>query len=145
MGGWANIRASVAVSGGLAFWAEAYSNRVVAASVKTGEVMWSAQAGACFFRQWSSPVVVGDVVLVGRTDGALHAHDVASGDAIWDYSLANHGDLGVQESIWDAQCSHDSEDGFPILATPAVSESGVVVVGTEEGYLYAVGIKEKRK
>lgn len=142
MGGWANIRASVAVSGDLAFWAEAYSDRLVAASVTSGEVQWSAQSGPCFFRQWSSPIVVGDVVLVGRMDGVLHAHDVVSGDAIWDYSLANHTDLGSQDRVWRDQCWHEPENAFPILATPAVSESGVVVVGTEEGYLYAVGIKE---
>ena len=141
-GGWANIRASVAVSGDLAFWAEAYSDRLVAASVTSGEVKWSAPSGPCFFRQWSSPVVVGDVVLVGRMDGALHAHDVVSGDAVWEYSLANHTDLGFQDRVWRDQCLHEPENAFPILATPAVSESGVVVVGTEEGYLYAVGIKE---
>jgi outer membrane protein assembly factor BamB len=141
-GGWANIRASVAVSGDLAFWAEAYSDRLVAASVTSGEVQWSAPSGPCFFRQWSSPIVVGDVVLVGRMDGVLHAHDVTSGDAIWEYSLANHTDLGSQDRVWSDQCWHEPENAFPILATPAVSESGVVVVGTEEGYLYAVGIKE---
>lgn len=141
-GGWANIRASVAVSGDLIFWGEAYSDRLVAASVSSGQVRWSAQSGPCFFRQWGSPIVVGDVVVIGRIDGALHAHDVVSGDALWEYSLANHGDPGVQESFGSNQCSHKNDDGFSILATPAVSESGVVVVGTEEGYLYAVGIKE---
>ena len=139
-GGWANIRASVAAPQGLLFWAEAYTNRVVAASAADGEIEWSVPSGPCYFRQWSSPVVLGDLVIVGRLDGGLHAHDVSSGTMHWVFSLARSKATGLNTDYepWDT-CTHAPVEGFPILATPAISRDGWLIVGTEEGYLYAVG------
>lgn len=156
-GGWANLRGSVANSEGRLFWAEPYSDRVVAASVRTGEVVWSERSGRCFFKQWASPIVTGSQVVVPRHDGALRGHDLETGALLWTLRLGRHDRVegGVfAENPEDMttpifadsprDCLHSPEDGFPILATPAMSSGGILVVGTEEGYLYAVGDEERR-
>lgn len=137
-GGWANIRASVAISEARAFWAEAYTDRVVALSTVTGAVEWSAPTGRCFFKQWGSPVVLGDLVIVGRMDGGLHAHDVMTGSLEWTLSLADHEHVGLVETRSTGSCEHKLLKGFAVLSTPAIAGDGMLVVGTEEGYLYGI-------
>ena len=60
----------------------------------------------------SSPVVVGERVYVGSSDGNLYAVHLDSGLEAWRF-----------------------ESGGPITASPAVAE-GCLVIGTQDGVLY---------
>jgi outer membrane protein assembly factor BamB/tetratricopeptide (TPR) repeat protein len=62
----------------------------------------------------SSPLVVGEVVYVGSTEGTLYALDAATGQGMWTFST-----------------------GAEIRAAPAFAE-GVVYVGSMDGKLYAL-------
>ena len=65
----------------------------------------------------SSPVVVGDKVVFGSGDGRLYLVSLATGKKLWSYDL-----------------------GKELTASPAVAD-GLVIIGCEDGALYAFGPK----
>ena len=98
------------VSGGRVY-AASFGGEVVAADESTGEVVWRARVGAPV---WGSMSAVGDVVLVGDTDGILHSLNAGTGALRWQFRT-----------------------GGQISATPVVVD-GVVYVGSWDGGLYAI-------
>merc|ERR1712107_314191 len=88
---------------------------------ETGAVRWKVQAANdC---QTSSPVVVGDAVLIGCIDGMLRAIGAADGVARWTFKAG--------KGIW---------------ATPALDADGTLYIGSHDGYLYALsGIASNQK
>ena len=68
----------------------------------------------------SSPVVVGDKVVFGSGDGRLYLVSLATGERIWSYDL-----------------------GKELNASPAVAD-GLVVIGCEDGMVYAFDPKSKQ-
>lgn len=79
----------------------------------TGAVRWKVQAGNdC---QTSSPVVVGDSVIIGCIDGTLRAIGAVNGIERWTFKAA----MG----IW---------------ATPAMDTDGTIYIGSHDGYVYAL-------
>lgn len=141
-GGWGNIRSSPAVWNGVMIWGEPYSNRIVGGLAQTGEVRWSTTAGACFFPHYSSPAIASGTAYVGRFDGGLYAFDATSGDESWRLYLGQHDKTGsfpdsLTDVFWD-RCLWEPEVGQPIFASPAVAADGTIVIGTGEGWLYAI-------
>ncbi|CAE8666395.1 unnamed protein product [Polarella glacialis] len=79
----------------------------------SGKVRWKVQTGNdC---QTSSPMVVGDAVVVGCTDGKLYAIGAQDGARRWHFE--------AQAGIW---------------TTPAMDEHGTIFIGSHDGYVYAL-------
>src|ERR1044072_2194614 len=103
---------------------------------------------------FSSPAIVGDVVLIGVLNGSLAARDLNSGELLWEFQT----DLSKENKGWvltadrkfnDALLYHSPWREKPIVAaerqfgigaifsSPLVI-SGVVYFGSTDGNLYAV-------
>eukprot|EP00930_Biecheleria_cincta_P045494 TRINITY_DN3134_c0_g1_i1.p1 TRINITY_DN3134_c0_g1~~TRINITY_DN3134_c0_g1_i1.p1 ORF type:complete len:407 (-),score=62.15 TRINITY_DN3134_c0_g1_i1:368-1540(-) len=84
----------------------------------TGKVVWKVAAGNdC---QTSSPVNVGDSVILGCIDGSLYALKAADGTAQWAFEAS--------QGIW---------------TTPALDESGTIYIGSHDGNIYALTAVER--
>ncbi|MGV3592181.1 MAG: PQQ-binding-like beta-propeller repeat protein [Gammaproteobacteria bacterium] len=57
----------------------------IAVDVRTHGIVWKReQAAGC---SMGATVTAGDLLLIGRSDGKLHAYDVANGDELWSFQL----------------------------------------------------------
>jgi len=83
---------------------------VHAVDLATGELRWRYEAGG---QVDSSPVIVGDRVIVGSDDGRVHLIDLRKGAAVWTYDV-----------------------GESIVSSPALAGRWVVI-GCEDGNVYA--------
>lgn len=138
-GDWANIRSSPAVAGDFLVYAEGYSNELVVLGLASGETEWSAAVGPFCYPHWPSVAINGGYAYVARHDGGLYAVDLAdrSGEFAWEiYIGLSNGSGAFPEGH---QCDWGPETGHSILASPAVSPEGVVVVGSLEGWIMAIG------
>ena len=81
----------------------------------TGQPRWRFNAGA---RVDSSPVISGDRLFFGSSQGHVHALDLGSGTEVWRY-----------------------ETGAGIVASPAVAD-GKLVIGSEDGVLHCFGTRD---
>ena len=105
--------------------------RIFAVDQATGRIRWSMQTGDTLPRNvapaggWdllvSSPVVVGNTVVIGGRDGVVYALDLASGAVRWRARTTGK-----------------------VRATPAVHD-GVVVVGSWDGRVYAFDLATGRE
>jgi outer membrane protein assembly factor BamB len=138
---WGNIRSSPAVVGDLLVYGEPYSDSLVTIGLDDGTTKWAVAVGPLCYPHWPSPAVVSGQAVVPRHDGGLYAVDLTTGAAAWSIYL---GSLEAGGRFPDAYgqetfCEWQPVDGFSVLSSPAVSESGIVVVGTLEGHLIAIG------
>jgi len=118
---WGGLFASPALGDGVVY---AVTNRgyLVAVDQETGEETWSVDIGAGAFtgpRHMSSPIVVGDRLVVATAGGRLQSYDVT--------------DPRSPVLDWDLPIT----DGA-IEATPA-AWNGIIYIGSRDGFLYAVG------
>ncbi|MGQ0850005.1 MAG: outer membrane protein assembly factor BamB family protein [Actinomycetota bacterium] len=97
-------------------YASTHPGQLLAVDQKTGEVTWQEEIG---WHAWSSPVVIGDELLVAACTGELRA-----------YSLA---DPRRPLPMWTLQVSESC-----IESTPAVW-AGRIYVGSRDGKFYAIG------
>jgi len=120
------IPGSAAVSNGVVFVGDSTAT-VHAVDAMTGESVWTMlvddQPNACI---WSSPVVSGDLVVVGVASvskeigarGSVVALNRASGAVVWQTYMVPEG-----------------ADGAGVFAVPAIDETrGVLYVGTQNAY-----------
>ena len=145
------------ISHGLVYFGvEGWIGGMRAADAQSGREEWSFDAG------WTSAAVSGGVVYCNGAGSSamshsnrpvfrLHALDARSGEELWasdgsdEGSVAASGDLVCftdERTLYavDAGTGHDLwqyETGGPIGSAPAISD-GVVYVGSDDGYLYAV-------
>ncbi len=139
---WGNVRSSPAVLGEVLLYGEPYSSGLAAIEIATGETRWIAEAGPFCFPHWPSPAVVGRQILLGRHDGALYAIDAETAEPAWSIYLglkSAGGEFPEGYGPGSGFCDWAPITGYSVLASPAVAESGIVVVGTLEGVLYAIG------
>lgn len=104
---------------------------------------------------FSSPVIAGDVVLLGVLNGVLQARDKASGALLWEFqteaSRANRGWVLTAERAFNSKLLFPTgwHDGTALgaarqwsvgsfFATPLVV-NGVIYIGSADGQLYALG------
>ncbi len=137
---WGSVRSSPAVVGDLLVYGEGYSNRLVALSVADGRTKWSAEVGTLCYPHWSSPAVVSGLVILPRYDGGLYAVDLATQAMAWSIYLGREEMEGAFPADYGTGfCDWGPTTGASILASPAVAGTGVVLVGSLEGYLFAIG------
>ena len=142
---------SPAIADGKVFFATSDSSLYHVLDAATGKSLIRQQDKAYMF---SSPTVVGDVVLMGVLNGTLVARDAKSGNVLWDYqtetSKKNKGWIltatesstghlfsprpGAIRRLWRRIGNSISAPFFP---TPLVA-NGVVYFGSTDGYLYAL-------
>jgi eukaryotic-like serine/threonine-protein kinase len=142
---------SPAMAGGRVYFATSDSSLVHALDAKTGAPVWQQQAKAYMF---SSPLLAGDVLLIGLLNGTLQALDAARGAELWTFqteaSRVNRGWVLTADGRLNAPWvfhggSHEAMvSGFErqssvgsIFSTPLVVD-GVVFVGSADGRLYAL-------
>jgi outer membrane protein assembly factor BamB len=139
---WGNVRMTPALTNGVLIWPEPYSGDVVGLDSVTGTVRFRQPVGPCFFPSWAAPAAAGDVIYVPRFDGALYAVRVSDGGVIWQIYLGEerHVSLALPKAIGaQASCEWEVPVGAPLYAPPAIAPDGTVIVGSGEGFLYALG------
>jgi len=138
---WGNTRSSPALIGTLLVYGETYSNQLVAIDVASGETRWAVEAGRFCFPHWSSPAITQGQVILPRYDGGLYAIDAAQGEVTWSIYIGDHDSLGdFPDEYEDTDfCDWAPKSGSSILASPAIAENGLVVVGSLQGTLTAIG------
>lgn len=120
------VAASPAVAGGLVV-AATLPGRIFAVEETTGTLRWSVATGAALPPNtapaggWdvlaSSPVVVGQTVVIGAPDGAVRALDLTTGRVLWKV-----------------------QTGGKVRSSPA-AHGGAVMVGSWDGRVYALDLK----
>jgi outer membrane protein assembly factor BamB len=142
---------SPAVAQGKLFFATSDSSLYHVLDAATGKSIVRQQDKAYMF---SSPTVVGDVVLLGVLNGTLVARDAKTGNVLWDYqtetSKENKGWILTPDRKFNAPFFFSSNwREAPIVATdrqfnigaifstPLVA-NGVVYFGSTDGFLYAL-------
>ena len=138
---WGNVRSSPAIAGEVLLYAEPYSRGVVAIGLEDGLTRWSADAGSFCFPQWSSPVVIGGQLVIPRFDGGIYGIDLVEHQVVWQLYLGDSEAEGEFPAGFEEPgfCDWQPAAGVSVLSTPAVTDDGVIVVGTLEGVLYAIG------
>jgi eukaryotic-like serine/threonine-protein kinase len=142
---------SPAVARGKVFFATSDSSLYHVLDAATGKPLLRQQGKAYMF---SSPAVVGDVVLIGVLNGTLEARDANTGEVLWEYqtdiSKKNKGWVLTSERKFNSGLLfHSNWREAPIIATDqqigigAVFSSplvvnGVVYFGSTDGSLYAL-------
>jgi outer membrane protein assembly factor BamB len=140
-GEWGNVRSTPALVGGLLIWGEPYSGDVAAVNANTGRMAYRVTIGGCYFPQWASPAASGDVVYLPRHDGSLYALRAASGKLLWQIYLGEAGRAGQAPPFALAaknRCEWDVPSGHSLYSPAAIADDGTVLVGSGEGYLYAI-------
>lgn len=148
-GSW--VVASPAVARGRVYYATSDSSRYLVVDAATGKPVVSRDSRAYVF---SSPVVAGDVALVGVLNGTLEARDAETGDLLWEFrteaSRRNEGWILTADRRFNAPllfrsswreapivASTRQSDVGALYSTPLVVD-GVVYVGSADGRLYAL-------
>jgi outer membrane protein assembly factor BamB len=141
---WGNVRSSPALYQDLLIYGEPYSGKVVALEQTGGRVRWATEVGRCMFPQWPSPAVAGATVVLPRHDGGLYALAADSGKPLWSLYLGDAKRAGprfppdLMPPDW-AECAWSPAVGSPLFASPALAGNGVILVGTGQGVLFAIG------
>jgi outer membrane protein assembly factor BamB len=136
---WANIRSSPAVAGQYLVFGEGYSDELVVLDLATGETRWSAKVGPFCYPHWPSVAITSGYAYLARHDGGLYAVDLQAQEAepVWSIYLGQADGTGAFPAAH--KCDWGPDTGYSILASPAISPEGVVVIGTLEGRLLAIG------
>lgn len=141
-GQWGNVRSTAALVAGTLVYAEPYSGDIVGLASSTGRMLYRHTVGPCLFPSWASPAAAGDVVYVPRFDGTVHAVRASSGKELWKIYLGDKRHAGSTPPAAPASrhgCDWEVGVGSSIYSPAAVSETGTLLVGTAEGWLYAIG------
>jgi outer membrane protein assembly factor BamB len=141
-GDFGNVRSTPVLVAGALIYAEPYSGDVVAISVASGRMLYRHTIGRCFFPQWASPAAAGDVAYVSRFDGVLHALRANDGRTLWSYYVGDSRRVGPtipSELAPAGNCDWEVPVGNAAYSPIAIARDGTILVGTHEGYLYAIG------
>lgn len=133
--GWSSLSNSPSVHGGNLVFASSLSSGIQAVDAASGAAAWAAGTPVLCDSQWASTLVVGDTVIVPRTDGSLYAFDAITGELDWQLELT-----ADEADVLDAECTRGDEDILmaQLQSTPAIAPDGTILVGSLGGWLYAV-------
>lgn len=142
---------SPAIADGRVFFATSDSSLILSVDAADGERHFEQQGKAYMF---SSPVVAGEVVLIGVLNGTLQARDRGTGELLWEWateaSRANPGWAltadGRFNSAWTFPSGWREANALSfarqsavgsIFSTPLVVD-GTIFVGSADGRMYAL-------
>jgi outer membrane protein assembly factor BamB len=142
---------SPAVRDGVVYFATSDSSKIHAVDAAGGKPVFEQQGKAYMF---ASPVLAGDVLLMGVLNGTLEARDARSGTLLWtfatDASRRNHGGVLTADGRLNVALNFASNWreamalGFErqasigsIFSSPLVVD-GVIYVGSADGRLYVL-------
>jgi outer membrane protein assembly factor BamB len=130
---WGNVRSTPALVAGTLVYSEPYSGDAVGIDARTGRAAWRETVGPCYFPQWASPAAAADLVYVPRFDGSVYALRPGTGERVWQIYLGGSRPAGRSSGCeWEVQAGHS------IYSPAAVAPDGTLLVGTAEGFLYAI-------
>ncbi len=111
--------------------AKTIDGKVYAFNLTNGQQLWMTEHGApsLILKASSSPVIVGNLVLIGFSDGKMDALDMNTGRVVW------------QRSIAYASGSSDVERLVDIDADPII-ENNVAYLATYQGYIGALSLTD---
>lgn len=139
---WGNIRSTPALTEqGLLVYAEPYSGDVVGIDSRDGAIRFRRTVGPCFFPQWASPAATSEFVYVPRFDGALYALEAGTGKLAWQIYLGEERKVGQSmPAAHRAQtsCEWEVPSGSPIYSPAAIADDGTILLGTGEGFVFAI-------
>jgi outer membrane protein assembly factor BamB len=146
------VFASPAVADGTVY-ISSKSGKVFAVDARTGQERWSFDGGGD-----SSPAIVGGTVYVGGDDGGMNALDARTGERRWTsatgapiHSSPAVAGTTVYVGSGTTVYAFDATTGDlvwrfptsePIESSPAVV-NGAVFIGSRDGFLYAIGGRER--
>ena len=138
---WANIRSSAAVAGDYIVFGEGYSEDLVVIDGRTGETEWSIEVGGFCFPHWPSVAINNGVAYLARHDGGLYAANLSTREVEWRIYLGDADGIGAfPPSFEDSDfCQWGPKEGYSILSSPAVSPEGIIIIGSLEGQVMAIG------
>lgn len=139
-----NFRSTPVYHRGRLYFALSYSNRVFAVDARTGRVNWTRAVGLCMHRHWSSAALGGGLLYQPRFDGVVTALD-RKGKLRWQYNLSRKArspsyrmknNRSMSKCFWKAFYSL-----HPIYGSATYHPSGLLLITSGEGYLFALGQK----
>lgn len=147
---------SPAVAHGRVYFATSDSSLVHALDVASGRPVFQQQAQAYMF---SSPVVAGQVLLIGQLNGTLQARDGTTGSLLWQFTTdaarRNAGWVLTADGRFNSAWLFDSDSyesmviGFhrqssvgSFFSTPLVVD-GAIYIGSADGRMYA--LRQRRR
>jgi outer membrane protein assembly factor BamB len=111
-GGTAGIWATPALGGDL-LYVPTHTGRLLAVDRSSGDIVWEKPFT---YHAWGSPAVVDETLLVGDTEGWLHAYDVSDPRAdppeLWKVQVPGGGDLESTPAVWRGRIYVGSRNGF---------------------------------
>jgi cell division protein FtsI/penicillin-binding protein 2/outer membrane protein assembly factor BamB len=131
---WANVRSSVAVAPGGLVMASSLSAGVQLISEDTGRARWAADSGVTCGRQWASPIVTSDTIVLARPDGAVYGFDAETGTVRWRIPTPS-----TRAAI--SNCSSGGirvADSEALEASAAVAPDGTIVVASIGNEIFAI-------
>jgi outer membrane protein assembly factor BamB len=139
-GSWGNIRSTPALVGDQLLYGETYSGDVAAVGVTDGATKYRYRVGHCYFPQWASPAAAQQTFYMPRFDGNLYALRANDGAMLWQAYLGEANAAGVSAPVRapEGGCSWERDKGSPLTSPVAIAADGAVLVGSEEGYLFAI-------
>jgi outer membrane protein assembly factor BamB len=133
----ASLRNSPARHGDDLVVASSLSYGVQGIEAASGRVDWVTEKGIFCERQWASPVVVGDLVMLPRPDGALHAYDATTGETVWRHAPEIPGEVATLATCTGG--GQQVQDGLELQASVAVAPDGTLIVASTSQLIYAIG------
>jgi outer membrane protein assembly factor BamB len=111
--------------------AKTIDGKVYAFDITSGKQLWTAEHGSpsLVLKASSSPIVLGDLVLIGFSDGKLDALEIQTGRMVW------------QRSIAYATGSSDVERLVDIDSDPIVKDN-VAYLASYQGYIGALSLND---
>lgn len=111
--------------------AKTIDGKVYAFNAANGAVLWNAEHGSpnLILKASSSPVVLGNLVLIGFSDGKLDALEIDTGRLVW------------QRSIAYASGASDIERLVDIDSDPIV-ENNIAYLASYQGYIGALSLSD---
>lgn len=140
-GEFGNVRSTPALVASALVYAEPYSGDVAAIASTTGRLLYRKRVGGCFFPHWASAAAAADVAYIQRFDGVLHAVRATDGASLWRFYVGDSRHAGATvpaELEATGSCEWEVPHGNPAYSPVAVAGDGTVLVGTAEGFLYAI-------
>jgi outer membrane protein assembly factor BamB len=111
--------------------AKTIDGKVFAFNVVDGKQLWMAEHGSpsLVLKASSSPIILGNLVLLGFSDGKLDALDIETGRVVW------------QRSVAYASGSSDVERLVDIDADPLVVDN-IAYIASYQGYIGALSLND---